>query len=111
MGPGRYLENLRSLYTENAPIINMGVFSFFFFVGSIVVLTGGNLPGGLILLFSALVLFGVCWCDIRNKGTEAYGRTITTEPWEVMPRWKKWAIFFAIAIYLLLFLWLFVTSR
>jgi hypothetical protein len=62
---------------------------------------------GVVFILTGLFLFAVGWYDLKQKGTPAYGRTITIRT-DDMPAWKRWVLYAGIVLFLLVCLWLIV---
>jgi hypothetical protein len=110
MGAGTYGRNLRSLVLENWAIIFPAVGGFVFLCAAILLLRKGDLLFGLVFFLCALFLFYVSRHHYRKKGTPEYGKTITFEPWEATPAWKKWGLYAFIILFLLFWGYLVVTA-
>ena len=95
-------------FREYANVILMTVFGFLFLALGLLLLRQASFPGGLLFCGCGLFLFWVGWYDLKRKGTDAYGKTITFQ-WEDLPAWKKLVIVLAVVLFLLLVLWVVLT--
>lgn len=100
------LKSISASVSENAPIVFPAVVGFVFLLAAILLFKKEELLYGIVFLASALILFAASRHHYLKKGTPDYGKTITPEPWGVMPAWKKWATIAGIILFLLLWLYL-----